>query len=83
MRWKKAKTGAQRWGEDVNRVKLDPYQKWVSATYHALVRGVVKSNNWGLNIVEITAKLGELLTPEYRQRLEATVLETWMEDAEG
>ena len=50
----------------------DPYQKWVFATYHALVRRVVESNNWGLNIVEITAKLGELLTPEYRQRLEAS-----------
>ena len=56
----------RKWGE------TDPYQKWVSATYHALVRRVVESNNWGLNIVEITAKLGELLTPEYRQRLEAS-----------
>jgi hypothetical protein len=37
-----------------------------------LVRKVVESNNWGLNIIEITAKLGELLTPEYRQSLEAT-----------
>jgi len=55
--------------------KTDPYQEWVSATYHTLVRKVVESNNWGLNIIEITAKLGELLTPEYRQRLEATVLE--------
>jgi hypothetical protein len=35
-----------------------------------LVREVVKSNNWGLNVNQITEKLDELLTPEYRKRLE-------------
>jgi hypothetical protein len=50
---------------------IDPYQTWVSKTYHSLIRGVIRSNNRGLNIVQITAKLGELLTPGYRQGLEA------------
>jgi len=53
---------------------IDPYQKWVSATYHSLIRDLIKSNNYGLNVSQITTRLAELLTPEYRQRLEAPVL---------
>jgi len=53
---------------------MDPYQRWVYATYHSLIRDLIKSNNYGLNISQITARLGELLTPEYRQRLETPVL---------
>jgi hypothetical protein len=54
--------------------KRDPYQKWLSKTYHTLVREVIESNNWGLNLNQITAKLGELLTPEFRKRLEDEAL---------
>lgn len=50
--------------------RRDPYQKWLSNTYHTLVREVIESNNWGINVNQITAKLGELLTPEFRKRLE-------------
>ena len=53
---------------------IDPYQEWVSTTYHSLIRDLIKSNNYGLNVSQITARLAELLTPEYRQRLEAPVL---------
>jgi hypothetical protein len=33
---------------------VDPYQKWVHATYRSLVRDVIKSDNSGLNISQIT-----------------------------